>query len=162
MSELNQKLLEHFRNPRNVGIIENADGYARMENPVNGYTTDMYLQIENGQIQDIKFKTLGCTVTIASASALTDIVKGKTLDEIVNNSDSLKKLLELLQRELGDIPEKNWHCPPTAIQTLLIAICEYYRKNNDEKTVKKIEKTINEVECYFEKKLDQVDKIYDE
>ena len=157
MSEYNQKLLEHFRNPRNVGIIKNPDGYARVENPVNGYTTDMYLCVENGQIQDIKFKTLGCTVTIASASALTDIVKGKTLEEIVNSGDSLKKLLELLQRELGDVPEKNWHCPPVAIQTLLIAICEYYRKNKDEKTVTIIEKTITEIKCYFEKKLDQLE-----
>jgi nitrogen fixation NifU-like protein len=155
MSELDNKLLEHFRNPRNVGIIENADGYARVENPVNGYTTDMYLHIENGQIQDIKFKTFGCTVTIASASALTNIVKGKTLEDVLNSGDSLKKLLELLRMELGDIPEKNWHCPPTAIQTLLIAICEYYRKNKDEKTVTKIEKTIDEVKCYFENRLDK-------
>ena len=157
MSELDNKLLEHFRNPRNVGIIENANGYARVENPVNGYTTDMYLHIENGQIQDIKFKTFGCTVTIASASALTNIVKGKTLEDILNSGDSLKKLLELLRMELGDIPEKNWHCPPTAIQTLLIAICEYYRKNNDEKTVTKIEKTIDEVKCYFANRLDKKD-----
>jgi len=102
-----------------------------------------------GQIQDIKFKTFGCTVTIASASALTNIVKGKTLEDVLNSGDSLKKLLELLRMELGDIPEKNWHCPPTAIQTLLI------RKNKDEKTVTKIEKTIDEVKCYFENRLDK-------
>jgi nitrogen fixation NifU-like protein len=158
MSDYSQKLLEHFRDPRNVGVIKNPDGYARVENQVNGYTTDMYLRVENGQIQDIKFKTFGCTVTIASASALTDIVKGKTLDEIVNSGDSLKKLLELLQNELGDVPEKNWHCPPTSIQTLLFAICEYYRKNKDGKTVTKIEKTLAEVKCYFEKKLDQLEE----
>lgn len=157
MSEYSQKLLEHFLNPKNVGVIKNPDGYARWENPVNGYTTDIYLRIENGQIQDIKFKTFGCTATIASASALTDIVKGKTLEEIVNNDDTLKKLLELLQRELGDVPEKNWHCPPTAIQTLLIAICEYYRKNTDGKNVTKIEKTLTEITGYFEKKLDQLE-----
>jgi len=156
MSEYSQKLLEHFRNPRNVGVIKNPDGCARVENPVNGYTTDMYLRVENGQIQDIKFKTFGCTVTIASASALTDIVKGKTLEEIVNSGDSLKKLLELLQRELGDVPERNWHCPPTAIQTLLIAICEYYRKNKDEQNVKKIEKALADVRSYFETKLKSI------
>jgi len=150
MSEYNQKLLEHFRNPRNVGVINNPDGYARVENPVNGYTTDMFLRVENGQIQDIKFKTFGCTVTIASASALTDIVKGKTLEEIVNSGDSLKKLLGLLQRELGDVPEKNWHCPPTAIQTLLIAICEYYRKNGGEKKIEMIEKILVDVKSYFD------------
>ena len=157
MSDYSEKLLEHFRNPRNVGVIKKPDGYARVENPVNGYTTDMYLRVENGQIQDIKFKTFGCTVTIASASALTDIVKGKTLEEIVSSGNSFKKLSELLQRELGDVPEKNWHCPSTAIQTLLFAICEYYRKNKDEKTVIKIEKTLAEVKCYFEKKLAQLE-----
>ena len=66
-------------------------------------------------------------------------------------------MLALLRMELGDIPEKNWHCPPTAIQTLLIAICEYYRKNKDEKTVTKIEKTIDEVKCYFANRLDKKD-----
>ena len=157
MSEYSKKLLEHFLNPRNVGIIKNPEGYARVENPVNGYTTDIYLRVENEQIQDIKFKTFGCTATIASASALTDIVKGKTLEEIANSGDPLKKLLELLQRELGDVPEKNWHCPPTAIQTLLIAICEYYRKKKDGKNVTGIEKTLTEITRYFEKKLDQLE-----
>ena len=88
---------------------------------------------------------------------MTNIVKGKNLEEIANSGDSLKKLLGLLQRELGDVPEKNWHCPPTAIQTLLIDICEDYWINKDEKTVTKIEKTITEVKCYFEKKLDQLE-----
>ncbi|GAJ01119.1 unnamed protein product, partial [marine sediment metagenome] len=76
-------MLEHFNNPRNVGVIEDADGYARVENPVCGDMTDVYIKVENERIKDVKFKTFGCLVTIASASALSEAVKGKSLDEIL-------------------------------------------------------------------------------
>jgi len=149
MSDTNPKILEHFQNPRNIGSIENADGYARGENPVNGYITDIYIKIENERITVIKYKTFGCIVTVASASALSEIVKGKTLNEITNGQDPLVLLMNLMKRELGDIPEKNWHCSPTAIQVLLSAISNYYRKNKDEKKVEKIEKTLVDIKSYF-------------
>ena len=158
MSEPNFKLLEHFHNPRNVGLIENADGYGRGKNPINGYLTDFYIKIENEQIKDIKFKTMGCVVTIASASALSEAVKGKTLEEIVDGTDPIKRLGVLIKKELGKIPEKNWHCPPTAIQILLTAILDYYKKNQDEKNVKRIERTLDDIKCYFEKKLDEYEE----
>ena len=155
MSETDQKLLEHFRNPKNVGIIENANGYARGKNPINGYVTDMYIRVENEQIKDIKYKTFGCVATIASTSAFSEIVKGKTLEEIVDSGDPLGMLLDLIKMELGDIPEKNWHCPPTAIQTFLNAFSDYYSKNKDEKNVKLIEKILADIKCYFENKLSE-------
>jgi len=150
MAEPNFKLLEHFHNPRNVGLIDNADGYGRVVNPINGYLTDIYIKVENGQIKDIKFKTMGCTVTIASASALTEAVKGKTLEEIIGNSDPIETLMELIREKLGDIPDKNWHCPPTAVQTLLSAIHEYYRKIGEEKKVSDLEKLISDIKSHFE------------
>lgn len=150
MSELNIKILEHFHNPRNVGSIDNADGFGSVKNPINEYMTDMYIKVEEGQIKDIKFKTFGCTLTIASASALTESVKGRTLEEIVGNSDPINTLMALIKVELGEIPEKNWHCPPTAVQTLLTAILDYYRKNGDEKKVLELEKFIDNVKNYFE------------
>ncbi len=150
MSESDQKLLEHFRNPRNVGIIENADGYGRGENPVNGYLTDMYIKIENGRIKDIKFKTFGCVVTIASASALSEVVKGKTFDEILDGGDPFEMLMGLIKRDLGEVPEKNWHCLPTAILTLLMTLSDYYRKNGDGKKVEMIEKILVDVKSYFD------------
>lgn len=156
MSEYNQKLLEHFLNPRNVGVIKNPDGYARVENPVNGYTTDIYLRVGDGRIQDIKFKTFGCTVTIASASALTNLVKGKTLEEILDGEDLICKLIGEINGELGDVPEKNWHCSPTAIQALMTAIFDYYRKSKYEENMRKMEKTIDNIKCYCEKKLKQL------
>ncbi len=156
MSEYNQKLLEHFLNPKNVGVIKNPDGYARVENPVNGYTTDIYLRVENGHIQDIKFKTFGCTVTIASASALTNLVKGKTLDKILDGKDSICKLIGEINEELGHVPEKNWHCPPTAVQALMTAIFDYYRKRKYEENMRKMEKIIDNIKRYYEKKLNQL------
>ncbi len=81
---MSAKVLDHFRNPRNVGVIEDADGWSRVENPVCGDITDMYLKVSDRRIVDIKFTTFGCFATIASASALTEAVKGKRLGEILN------------------------------------------------------------------------------
>jgi nitrogen fixation NifU-like protein len=155
MQKTNYKLLEHFQNPRNVGIIENADGYARGKNPVNDYLTDIYIKVENGCIKDVKFKTVGCVVTIASVSALSEVVKGKSLDEILGNKNPFEMLMKLIEQEIGKVPEKNWHCPPTAIQTLLKAIADYYRKNKENEKLKIIEKIIFDIESYFEAKLNQ-------
>ena len=74
MTELNQKLLDHFLNPRNIGEIDKPDGYGRAVNPVNEYFTDISIRVKNVIIDDVKFKTYGRVVTIAAASALTEIV----------------------------------------------------------------------------------------
>lgn len=149
MYEIGQKLLEHFNNPRNVGIIEDADGFARVENPVCGDLTDMYIKIDNEQIKDVKFKTFGCFVTIASASALSEAVKGKSLDEILECRDPVETLMELVRKEFEDIPKEKLHCPPASVQALLTAILDYYRKNNEEKKIKKIEKALGSIKCYY-------------
>jgi nitrogen fixation NifU-like protein len=157
MTEYEQKLLDHFMNPRNVGSIEKPDGYGRAQNPVNGYLTDIYLRITNDCITDIKFKTFGCVVTIASASALSVAVKGKTISEIVDSKNPLETLLGYIKKEMGDTPQKNWHCSPAAAQTLLISLADYYRKNKNEERVKKIEKILTDVQRYFETEI----KIYE-
>jgi nitrogen fixation NifU-like protein len=149
MSEPNLKLLDHFTNPRNVGLIENADGFGRVKNPINGYITEMYIKIENDQINDIKFKTIGCTVTIASASALSEAVKGKNLEEFIDGCKIIENLMNLIVEKIGNIPEKNWHCSPTAVQTFLTALNDYYKKNKDDKSVQKLEKSLNDVKNYF-------------
>jgi nitrogen fixation NifU-like protein len=149
MSSTNPKLLDHFQNPRNIGKIDNADGFARGENPVNGYITDMYIRIDNGRIEDVKYKTVGCVVTIASASALSEIVKGKCLDEIIDNINPFQTLMQAITEIIGEIPDKNWHCPPTAIQTLLAAISDYFRKNKDEGNLNKVEHILTDIKGYF-------------
>lgn len=153
MSSTNPKLLDHFQNPRNIGKIDNADGFARGENPVNGYITDIYIQIENGRIEDVKYKTVGCVVTIASASALSEVVKGKCLDEIIYGIDPFQTLMQSITEKIGEIPDKNWHCPPTAIQTLLAAISDYFRKTKDERYTKKVEQILTDIKGYFNKRI---------
>jgi nitrogen fixation protein NifU and related proteins len=149
MDEINQKLLEHFRNPKNVGVIENADGFARVENPVCGDLTDIYIKVENNQIIDVKFKSFGCLVTIASASALSEAVKGKALDEILESKDPVEMLMELIREEFRDIPKQKLHCPPASVQALLTAISDYYKKKEEEKKVKRIEKTLIGIKRYY-------------
>ncbi|HID93189.1 MAG TPA: iron-sulfur cluster assembly scaffold protein, partial [bacterium (Candidatus Stahlbacteria)] len=78
-----EKILKHFQNPRNVGEIKNADGFGRVENPICGDITDIYLRVRNGKIEDAKFKSLGCAVTISSGSVFTEAIKGKKLDELL-------------------------------------------------------------------------------
>ncbi len=156
ISSYNPKLLEHFRNPQNIGTIEQPQGYARVQNPVNGYTTDIYLLIENERIIDIKFKTFGCTVTIAAASALTKIVKGKQIMEIINTKHPLHYLEELLQEEIGEIPEKNWHCLPTALQTFYTALREYFLKQHNTIQVKQIDITLDTIRASIGKKIAMV------
>lgn len=153
MSSTNPKLLDHFQNPRNIGKIDNADGFARGENPVNGYITDIYLKVTNDRIEDVKYKTVGCVVTIASASVLSEVVKGKYLDEIIDGIDPFQTLMQSITEIIGEIPDKNWHCPPTAIQTLLTAISDYYRKNKDERNVNKVEKILMNIKKYFKARI---------
>lgn len=151
MTEYQQKFLDHFMNPRNVGGIEKPDGYGRIQNPINGYLTDIYLRITNDCIEDIKFKTLGCVATIASASALSVAVKGKTISDIVDSKNPLETLLEFIKKEMGDAPKENWHCPPTAIQAFLVALSDYYLKMNDEQRIKQIKHLLHEVQCFLRK-----------
>ena len=149
MVEPNIKLLDHFHNPRNVGFIEDADGYGRATNHINEYITDIYLKVENKIIKDIKFKTMGCTVTIASASALTELAKGKTIEEIINGNNPTNSLIEQIDLKLGEIPEKNWHCLPTAVESLLKAIQNYYEKKGEVKKVKELDKLIEDIKIYI-------------
>jgi len=156
MNKSKDKLLEHFLRPRNVGIIDNADGYSSVENPINGYRTDIYIKIHDGKIEDIKFKTIGCTATIASDSALTVILKGKKIEDLISKNDSFYILLKLINEELGEIPEKNWHCPPTAILAFFTALRDYYDKIADQDKINTTINLIQIVNKYFDDTLDKL------
>lgn len=155
MSDFDDKLLKHFLNPKNVGTIENTDGYARVENPVNGYTTDIYIKIENGKISNAKFKSMGCTSTIATASAITELVKDVNVDDLINKNDNYLYLMNLLNNELGKVPDKNWHCLPTAVMGVITALLDYYNKQNDVNKIKKLENIIYKIKKYIDKKLNE-------
>ena len=113
------KVMEHFKNPHNQGVISDADAIGEAGNPVCGDVMKIYLKIENDIIKDVKFETLGCAAAIAVSSALTDIVKDKTLEEAENiTKDNIVK-------DLGGLPAPKVHCSMLGVDALYAAIKEY-------------------------------------
>jgi nitrogen fixation NifU-like protein len=117
-----QKVMEHFMNPKNVGEIENPDGVSEEGNPVCGDVMRFYIKVENGRIADIKFKTFGCGAAIASASALTEMVKGKPIEEVE------KITRDMLVEELGGLPPNKLHCSLLAVKGIKSAIENWRQK----------------------------------
>ena len=121
-----EKVLDHFSHPRNQGKIESADGVGQVGNPVCGDVMKVYLKIEKSGagevIKDIKFETLGCGAAIATSSMLTEMVKGKTID------DALKVKKLDIAKELGGLPEAKLHCSILAHDALAAAVEDYRKK----------------------------------
>jgi nitrogen fixation NifU-like protein len=130
MLELSEKVKENFRNPLNVGEIENPEGMGTINNPICGDTTKLYLRIKEGVIEDAKFLSFGCAVTIASASVFTEKIKGKEISWLLSGRDEevVPRLMSLIETELGEIPPLKLHCPPATVQVFLEAIAEYMEK----------------------------------
>ena len=121
-----EKVLEHFRNPRNVGEIEDADGVGTVGNPVCGDLMTIYIKVNDDRIEDIKFKTFGCGAAIATTSMTTEMAKGKTLDE------AMKITRQDVAEELGGLPPIKMHCSNLAADALHEAIKDYRRKRGAE------------------------------
>ncbi len=121
-----EKVMDHFTNPRNVGEIEDADGVGRVGNPVCGDIMAMYLKIGNGRVQDIKFKTFGCGAAIATSSMVTELVKGKTLEEAGEVTN------RTVAEALGGLPNKKMHCSNLAADALHKALADYRRRQADD------------------------------
>ncbi|HHI01091.1 MAG TPA: Fe-S cluster assembly scaffold protein NifU [Thermococcus litoralis] len=121
-----EKVMELFMNPKNAGKIEDADGIGEVGNPQCGDIMKIYIKVENDVITDIKFETFGCASAIASSSMVTEMVKGKTIDEAlkVTNKDVLE--------ELGGLPPQKIHCSLLAEEGIKAAI-EDYRKRKEGK-----------------------------
>ena len=118
-----EKVMDHFRNPRNVGEIKDADGVGTVGNPRCGDVMSIYIKVKDDRIIDIKFKTYGCTAAIASSSIATELVKGKTLDE------AMKLTRDDVANELGGLPAIKMHCSNLAADALREAIKDYRKKN---------------------------------
>ena len=117
-----EKVMDHFLNPRNVGEIPDANGIGTVGNPVCGDIMKMYLKIENNIIVDIKFKTFGCGAAISTSSMVTEIVKGKTIEE------ALKVTNKAVAEALGGLPAIKMHCSVLAEEALRSALKDYYQK----------------------------------
>ncbi|MFH1856998.1 MAG: Fe-S cluster assembly scaffold protein NifU [Candidatus Omnitrophota bacterium] len=118
-SQYSEKVMEHFRNPRNVGVIENADGVGHVGNAVCGDIMELYIKVENNVVVDAKFKTFGCGAAIATSSMLTELVKGKTIEEALNVSN------KAVAEALGGLPSIKMHCSVLAEEALKKAIEDY-------------------------------------
>jgi len=116
-------VMEHFMNPRNVGIIEDADGVGREGNPVCGDLMEMYIKVNGDSISDIKFRTFGCGAAIATSSIATEMIKGKPLSEAETLTN--KAIVEAL----GGLPAIKVHCSVLAVDALKRAIEDYYEKH---------------------------------
>jgi nitrogen fixation NifU-like protein len=112
-------VMEHFMNPRNVGVIEDADGVGKEGNPVCGDLMEMFIKVKDNHIEDIKFRTFGCGAAIATSSMVTEMVKGKTLDEAMAISN------KAVAEALGGLPPIKMHCSNLAADALHKAIEDY-------------------------------------
>ena len=115
-------VMEHFRNPRNVGEIPDADGVGMVGNPVCGDVMKMMIKVHDDRIADIKFQTFGCGAAIATSSIATEIVKGKTLDEALTLSN------KAVAEALGGLPPAKMHCSNLAADAIHKAIEDYRNK----------------------------------
>ncbi|MGQ9557197.1 MAG: Fe-S cluster assembly scaffold protein NifU [Desulfurispora sp.] len=118
----NEKVMDHFENPRNVGEIPDADGVGQVGNPTCGDIMKIYLKIKDNVIEDVKFKTFGCGAAIATSSMVTELVKGKTIDEALQISN------KAVAEALGGLPPKKMHCSNLAADALHAAIKDYLEK----------------------------------
>lgn len=126
MTVYSEKVMDHFRNPRNVGEIPDPDGVGTVGNPVCGDMMSMYIRVEDNRIADIKFKTFGCGAAIATSSMTTELAKGKTLDE------ALKITRSDVAEELGGLPPIKMHCSNLAADALHEAIKDYKKRRGVE------------------------------
>ena len=125
MEPYNEKVIENYANPKNVGKIEQADGVGEVGNPVCGDIMRIYLKIQDNKIVDVKFQTFGCGAAIASSSVSTEMIKNKTLEEAlqITNKDVID--------ELGGLPPVKLHCSVLAEEAIRKAIADYYLKQGN-------------------------------
>jgi len=118
-----EKVMDHFMNPRNVGEIESADGVGEVGNPACGDMMRLYLKIDGGKVVDAKFRTFGCGAAIASSSMLTEMIKGKTVDEARAITN------EHVADALDGLPAVKIHCSVMAEQAVKSALDDYVKKH---------------------------------
>jgi nitrogen fixation NifU-like protein len=121
----NDKVIDHFKNPRNVGVIKNPDAVGYVGEPAWGIDAELYLRVENGIITDAKSKAFGCGATIASGSVVTEMVKGKRLEEIAGITS------EDVDRSLGGLPASKSHCARLGRELIQAAVKDYRERHKN-------------------------------
>ena len=119
-----EKVMDHFSNPRNIGEIENADGVGEVGNPVCGDMMSFYINVKDNKIADIKFKTFGCVAAIAVSSMVTEMARGKTLDE------AKKITKKSVAESLDGLPKEKMHCSNLGADALTKAIEDFESKQS--------------------------------
>lgn len=123
--DYSQTVLDHFFNPRNVGVIEDADGIGEVGNPVCGDMMTFYIKVKDNRLEDVKYKTFGCGAAIAVASMVSELAKGKTIEE------ALKITNEMIANELGGLPKNKLHCSNLGADALHLAIKNYLERKEE-------------------------------
>lgn len=126
MALYSEKVMDHFRNPRNVGSIENADGIGEVGNAKCGDIMKIYLKIDDNVVTDVKFETFGCGSAIASSSMATELIKGKNLGEVMNLTN------KAVTEALDGLPSHKLHCSVLAEEAIRAAVEDYCHKNQIE------------------------------
>ncbi len=124
--QYSEKVMDHFMNPRNMGEIEDADGVGTAGNPICGDTMKITLKIEDGRIIDVKFKTFGCGAAIATSSMVTELVKGKAIEQ------ALRVTNKTVTEALDGLPSIKLHCSVLAEEGIRAAIEDYLNRNGHE------------------------------
>ena len=127
MALYSEKVMDHFRNPRNVGVIEDANAIGEVGNAKCGDIMKIYLKIENEIIADVKFETFGCGSAIASSSMATELIKGKPVSEAMNLTN------KAVTEALDGLPAYKLHCSVLAEEAIHSALEDYYSKNPEKK-----------------------------
>ena len=127
MSLYSEKVMDHFRNPRNVGVIEDADAVGEVGNAKCGDIMKMYLKIDDDIVSDVKFETFGCGSAIASSSMATELIKGKPLSEAAQLTN------KAVTEALDGLPEHKIHCSVLAQEAIQAALDDYYTKHPEKK-----------------------------
>jgi len=129
MTLYSDKVMDHFRNPRNVGVIEDANGIGEVGNAKCGDIMKMYLKIENDIIEDVKFETFGCGSAIASSSMATEMIKGKPVSEAMQLTN------KAVAEALDGLPDYKMHCSVLAEEAIRSALEDYQKKKEAIDTV---------------------------
>jgi len=115
-------VMQHFTDPQNVGVIEDADGVGKVGNPMCGDVMEMFIKVKDDQVEDVKFRTFGCGAAIATSSIATEMIKGKPLEEAVKLSN------KAVADALGGLPAQKMHCSNLAADAVRAAIEDYRSK----------------------------------